>query len=84
LDTYESRLRQLRPALTGADLRGAGLQPGVAYRDTLARLRAARADGEVATEMEEWQLLRRLLAEDRLGGADAASDGSRRRKPDAG
>jgi hypothetical protein len=56
LDTYS----KVRITSTGADLRGAGLKPGPAYREILDELLFARLDGRIRTVTEERTLLRRL------------------------
>jgi tRNA nucleotidyltransferase (CCA-adding enzyme) len=62
LDQYQRRLRDVRPAMQGSDLRRIGLQPGPIYRDILARLRSARLDGEISSRAEEEALVRQILA----------------------
>jgi len=57
--------RKVRIATTGADLRGAGLEPGPAYRKILDELLFARLDGRIRTVTEERKLLARLIR--RLG-----------------
>ncbi|MBN2466494.1 CCA tRNA nucleotidyltransferase [candidate division WOR-3 bacterium] len=61
LDSY----RKVRIATTGADLRGAGLVPGPAYRKILDELLFARLDGRIRTVTEERRMLARLMR--RLG-----------------
>jgi tRNA nucleotidyltransferase (CCA-adding enzyme) len=53
--------RQVKPAATGDDLKARGLEPGPRYGEILRRLRAARLDGEVKSDMEEKSLLDKLL-----------------------
>jgi tRNA nucleotidyltransferase (CCA-adding enzyme) len=57
LDNY----RKVRIATTGADLRGAGLEPGPAYRKILDELLFARLDGRIRTVTEERQMLAKLM-----------------------
>ncbi|MFO7173044.1 MAG: CBS domain-containing protein [Bacillota bacterium] len=45
VERYWSELRHIRPAITGEDLRQAGLPPGPAYALALGAARAARLDG---------------------------------------
>ena len=59
LDSYS----KVRIATTGADLRGAGLEPGPAYREILDELLFARLDGRIRTVTEERVLLRKLARE---------------------
>jgi tRNA nucleotidyltransferase (CCA-adding enzyme) len=56
LDGYS----KTRIATTGADLRGAGLKPGPAFRRILDELLFARLDGRIRTVTEERALLQRL------------------------
>lgn len=52
--------RQVKPILTGNDLKAMGLKPGPLYNRVLDRLLDARLNGEVETEADERQLARRL------------------------
>jgi tRNA nucleotidyltransferase (CCA-adding enzyme) len=56
LDNYS----KVRIATTGADLRGAGLKPGPAFREILDELLFARLDGRIRSVTEERALLQRL------------------------
>jgi tRNA nucleotidyltransferase (CCA-adding enzyme) len=56
LDTYS----KVRIATTGADLRGAGLKPGPAFREILDELLFARLDGRIRSVTEERALLQQL------------------------
>jgi tRNA nucleotidyltransferase (CCA-adding enzyme) len=56
LDSYS----KVRIATTGADLRGAGLKPGPAFREILDELLFARLDGKIRSVTEERALLQRL------------------------
>jgi hypothetical protein len=57
LDSYS----KVRIATTGADLRGAGLKPGPAFREILDELLFARLDGRIRTVTEERKLRARLV-----------------------
>lgn len=57
LDTY----RWIKPRLSSHDLHALGLTPGPHYRQVLARLLAARLNGEVTTDTEERALVQQLL-----------------------
>jgi tRNA nucleotidyltransferase (CCA-adding enzyme) len=57
LTTYQ----QVKPILTGADLKAMGLKPGPKFRHILDRLLDARLNGETKTEAEERQLVYRLV-----------------------
>jgi len=50
----------VRIATTGADLRGAGLKPGPAFREILDELLFARLDGRIRSVTEERALLQQL------------------------
>lgn len=52
--------RQVRPALTGQDLKGMGLRPGPRFRRVLEAVRAAKLDGRVRTFDGELRLARRI------------------------
>ena len=62
LEHYRRRWQHVETALDGNDLREMGLPPGPRYAVLLDRLLAARLDGEVTSELEERELLQRLLA----------------------
>ncbi len=64
IDRYLQEWRRMRPVTDGARLRRLGLRPGPAYRRVLNRLRAARLDGEAASELDEERILQQLLAEE--------------------
>ncbi|HEY32738.1 MAG TPA: CCA tRNA nucleotidyltransferase [Dehalococcoidia bacterium] len=61
---YLARLRYIKPALTGEDLKSTGLAPGPRISDILTRLRAARMDGEVTNRAGEEKLVREWLRKD--------------------
>ena len=65
LDRFMAEWRHIRTAVTGDDLRAAGLPPGPVYARILDELLAARLDGLVVDDMQE----RRLLA-DLVSGAE--------------
>jgi tRNA nucleotidyltransferase (CCA-adding enzyme) len=56
LTTYQ----QVKPILTGADLKAMGLKPGPKFRQILDRLLDARLNGEVKARAEEVDLVRRM------------------------
>jgi tRNA nucleotidyltransferase (CCA-adding enzyme) len=62
LDLYQRRLRTIRPATTGDDLRRLGLPPGRLYSQILNRLRAALLDGEISTRQDEERLTAEICA----------------------
>lgn len=65
LERYATRLRHVRPRADGNTLRKKGLQPGPAYSQILARLRAAWLDGEIKNAKQERALLEKLFNEHR-------------------
>jgi tRNA nucleotidyltransferase (CCA-adding enzyme) len=68
LAAYLSDWRWISPAINGLVLRELGLAPGPIYGEILGRLRDARLDGEVRSDAEERELLRRLMEEAGSGG----------------
>jgi tRNA nucleotidyltransferase (CCA-adding enzyme) len=58
LTTYQ----QVKPMLTGTDLKAMGLKPGPKFKQILGQLLDARLDGEVKTEAEERHLAHQLIA----------------------
>ena len=56
LTTYQN----VKPILTGNDLKAMGLRPGPQFKKILNQLLDARLNGEVRTEAEERELVRRL------------------------
>ncbi|MEW6404569.1 MAG: hypothetical protein AB1649_22460 [Chloroflexota bacterium] len=61
LESYMSRWKDMKPTITGDDLKARGIPPGPKYKEVLARLRAAWVDGEVKSVAEEAKLLEDLL-----------------------
>ncbi|MFH0942046.1 MAG: CCA tRNA nucleotidyltransferase [Chloroflexota bacterium] len=61
IERYLNRYRYVRPALNGNDLLALGVKPGPPVKETLARLRDARLDGEVTDKPGEIALVRRWL-----------------------
>ncbi len=68
LEQYLSSWRFVVPTTKGDLLRQLGLPPGPIYSQILWQLRAARLDGEVTSEEEEWRLVEALVAEARTRG----------------
>jgi tRNA nucleotidyltransferase (CCA-adding enzyme) len=58
---YMDNYSKVRIATTGADLRGAGLKPGPAFREILDELLFARLDGRIRSVTEERALLVKLV-----------------------
>ena len=66
---YWTEWRQVRPSLTGADLRAMGLPPSPLYGQILWKLRAARLDGTIHSREEELALVKSLLAQEQAAQA---------------
>jgi tRNA nucleotidyltransferase (CCA-adding enzyme) len=60
LREYLVHWRNVKPSITGEDLKQRGLPPGPRYAEILRQLRAARLDGEVASREEEIVMLEKL------------------------
>ncbi|MBI4286661.1 MAG: CCA tRNA nucleotidyltransferase [Chloroflexi bacterium] len=61
IDLYLDKLRYIRPALNGDDLRAMGIAPGPRLKDLLHRLHVARLDGVVTSRQDEVEMVRRLV-----------------------
>lgn len=66
ISLYLTRLRNMRIALTGEDLKKIGIPPGPGYRKILSRLLDARLDGLVRTREEEMAFVRRMAEEEKV------------------
>jgi tRNA nucleotidyltransferase (CCA-adding enzyme) len=53
--------RNIKPTMTGDDLKARGLEPGPRFAEILRQLRAAWLDGDVKTKDEERVLLETLI-----------------------
>jgi tRNA nucleotidyltransferase (CCA-adding enzyme) len=60
LHEYLVHWRNVKPTITGHDLKARGLEPGPRYAEILHQLRAAWLDGEVKNKNEELKLLEKL------------------------
>ena len=61
LETFNSKLRYIKPALTGDDLLKMGIPQGTQVKEILARLLEARLDGKVTTKKDEEGLVKGWL-----------------------
>lgn len=61
IQSYLSRLRYVRPALTGEELKRLGIPAGPQIRMVLRKLLEARLDGKVKSREEEERLVRRWV-----------------------
>ncbi len=60
LREYLVSWRNIKPTITGTDLKERGLEPGPRYAEILRQLRAAWLDGEIKNKKEEKILLDKL------------------------
>jgi tRNA nucleotidyltransferase (CCA-adding enzyme) len=60
ISEYITTLRHVRPLLTGKDLITLGYEPGPSFGRILAALRDARLDGEVVTQQDEIDSVRKM------------------------
>lgn len=63
LNDYLTKLRHVRPDLTGDYIRSLGVPPGPVYREALGALLDAKLDGELPTREDEKRFLRAWLGE---------------------
>jgi len=55
--------QHVKPVVTGVDLKSMGLKPGPQFKKILDRLLDARLNGEMKSESEERELVRRLISQ---------------------
>lgn len=60
LSAYLTTYRQVKPILTGTDLKAMGLKPGPQYKKILQRLLEARLNSQVTSEAEERALVKQI------------------------
>jgi len=60
LTTHLTRCQHVKPSLTGSDLKAMGLKPGPLYKKILDRLLDARLNGEVKTDADERDLVKKI------------------------
>ncbi|GAK59467.1 polynucleotide adenylyltransferase region [Candidatus Vecturithrix granuli] len=61
VSTYLSKLRDVKPEISGNDLIALGLRPGPLFQKLLVQVLDARLNGEVATKDQELELVKRLV-----------------------
>ena len=61
IQTYLTKLRYVKPALTGNDLQKLGIPPGPRLKEILQKLHEARLDGKVTTKQRESELVRGFI-----------------------
>jgi len=66
LGVFLSRLRYVRPALSGDDLIGMGVTPGPRIKEILDRLHQARLDGQVASKRDEQEMVEGCLTDGKI------------------
>ena len=62
LQLFLSKLRYIKPALSGEDLKRLGVAQGPGIKETLNRLLEARLDGKVTSKRDEENLVKQWLA----------------------
>ena len=62
IENFLTKLRYVRPALTGNDLQEMGIAPGPRIKEILERLHEARLDGKVKTKKGEVELIREWIS----------------------
>ena len=60
ISAYLTTYQHSKPTLTGEDLKTMGLKPGPQFSKILVRLMDARLNGEVKSEREERELVKRM------------------------
>ena len=60
---FLTRLRYIKPSLTGNDLKKMGIEPGPGMKEIIQLLHEARLDGKVTSKQSEEALVNRWLAE---------------------
>lgn len=60
---FFSKLRYVKPALTGTDLKKMGIAQGPQIKEILHRLHEARLDGKVSSKREEEEIVREWLGQ---------------------
>jgi len=58
---FLNRLRYIKPALSGDDLKRLGIPPGPQIKEALSMLHKARLDGKVSSKKEEEEMLEKWL-----------------------
>ena len=61
LQTFLTKLRYIKPSLTGNDLKKMGITPGPRMKKILHRLHEARLDGKVTNKKDEERLVREWM-----------------------
>jgi tRNA nucleotidyltransferase (CCA-adding enzyme) len=61
VSAYLTIYQRTRPLLTGDDLKSLGLKPGPLYKRILGRLLDARLDGNVKSEADERELVKKFV-----------------------
>lgn len=72
ISLYLTRLKDVRPDITGEDLASLGEEPGPMFGETLRHVLAAKLDGKVSTKEEQLALASRYMTAQREGTQQAA------------
>jgi len=67
---YFTRLRNIRPAISGKDLKTLGLPPGPAYRHILQAVLDAKLNGQIKNKNDEFRFAESMVADARAAAAD--------------
>ncbi len=65
IQAFLTKLRYVKPSLTGNDLKKMGIAPGPRMKEILQRLHEARLDGRVTSKQEEEELVREWIGKTR-------------------
>ena len=61
IQLFLNKLRYVKPALTGEDLKRMGVAPGPNIREILQQIQRARLDGEIATKQDDEEFVNKWL-----------------------
>lgn len=61
LQLYIAKWKDIKPTITGHDLRARNLKPGPHYATILAQIKTAWLDSEISTKKQETELLEKLI-----------------------
>jgi tRNA nucleotidyltransferase (CCA-adding enzyme) len=67
IKNYQNRYRKVNIQIGGDDIKALGINPGVIYGKLLEDILFARLDGKVKTRADELRLLKKMIAERRVG-----------------
>ena len=67
IKNYQNRYRRVNTQIGGDDIKALGINPGVIYKKLLEDILFARLDGKVKTQADELRLLKKMIAERKVG-----------------